>query len=95
MGHTLPSTNTQRKITNVWSAHLFPKSLRYVKVKRSIKFSVWIIAIGPSSLFPVTLHSALHTTVNAFLELQNKKQRFKRVLLHADNCIITYCPKHF
>lgn len=85
MGHTLPSTNTQRKITNVWSAHLFRKSLRYVKVKRSTRFSVWIIAIGTSSLFPVTLHSALHTTVDAllFLEVQNKRQRFKRVLLHA------------
>lgn len=85
MGHTLPSTNTQRKITNVWSALPFRKSLRYAKVKRSIRFSVWITATGPSSPFAVTLHSALHTTVDAllFLELQNMKQRFKRVLLHA------------
>jgi hypothetical protein len=89
MGHTLPSTNTQRKITNVWSATRFRKSIRYVKVKRSIRFSVWLIPIGTSSLFPVTLHSALHTTVDAllFLELQNKKHALSLFCFMPVNCV--------
>ena len=76
MGHTVPSTNSQRKITSVSSANLFRKSLRYVKVKLSDFLCGYNCNRKPSDLFPVTLYPALYRAL-AFLlvvKLQNKKQ---------------------